>query len=185
MMSARSGDLQVATSSRVAAWRRKSNRLPREVYKGNHTFHVTLATAGRVPRFRDGEWVRYCEGALASAAEAEGFVLLAYIFMPDHAHILAASGLEPSDLARFVKRFKQETSFAFKRRTGQPLWQKGYYDHVVRGDEDLTGIALYIAGNPVRSGLVDEWIAYPFVGGVLLIAARGGDLKVAASSASA
>ena len=30
------------------------------------------------------------------------------------------------------------------------LWQRGYYDHVVRDDSDLERIRLYIESNPIQ-----------------------------------
>jgi REP element-mobilizing transposase RayT len=104
--------------------------------------------------------------------------------MPDHVHVLVS--LYEGNLPSLMKSFKQLTGFHFKRETGQELWQKSYYDHIVPKEEDLADIALYIAANPVRRGLVQEWEDYPLTGGSLL--ARGvdpapapGDLKVAAT----
>jgi REP element-mobilizing transposase RayT len=108
--------------------------------------------------------------------------VLACVFMPDHLHLLLL-GSEGSSLARFMKRFKQETGFTFKRRTGEMLWQKGYHDHVLRKEEDLADVARYIAANPVRAGLVAGWTEYPYKGGSLLEGALDGDLKVAATLA--
>jgi hypothetical protein len=36
------------------------------------------------------------------------------------------------------------------------LWQRGYYDHVVRDDDDLARIREYIATNPMPWGLDPE-----------------------------
>jgi len=33
---------------------------------------------------------------------------------------------------------------------GAPFWQRGFYEHVVRGDADLTRIRRYVAENPAR-----------------------------------
>ena len=41
------------------------------------------------------------------------------------------------------------------------LWQKAFYDHAVRKDEDVRGIARYIVANPLRSGLVKNIGDYP------------------------
>jgi REP element-mobilizing transposase RayT len=110
--------------------------------------------------------------------------VLAYTFMPDHLHLLL-QGSERSDFVRFMKRFKQDTAFSFKRLTGEPLWQKGYHDHILRREEDLVDVAQYIAANSVRAGLVSGWAEYLFTGGSLLQAALDGDLKVAATSGEA
>jgi REP element-mobilizing transposase RayT len=93
--------------------------------------------------------------------------------MPDHLHLLVE--VEPkSNLIRFVKAFKQTTSFRHRTATGLVLWQKGYYDHALRSEEDVPEVATYILNNPVRAGLADTAAAYRFSGGIL-----AGDLKVA------
>jgi putative transposase len=104
---------------------------------------------------------------LEDAARNAGFRLLAYCFMPDHLHLLV-EGSEGSDLAQFMKEFKQASSFDYKRRTERPLWQRSYYDHVLRGPDDLRCALDYILENAVRAGLVDKPGAYPFSGGEVL-----------------
>jgi hypothetical protein len=41
------------------------------------------------------------------------------------------------------------------------VWQKTYYDHAVRKDEDIKGISRYIVANPLRAGLVHDIGDYP------------------------
>ena len=36
------------------------------------------------------------------------------------------------------------------KRSGQPLWQRNYYEHVIRSEESLNRIREYIATNPLR-----------------------------------
>ena len=33
---------------------------------------------------------------------------------------------------------------------GAPVWQRNYHEHVIRNEDDYTGIAEYIANNPQR-----------------------------------
>jgi hypothetical protein len=63
-----------------------------------------------------------------------------------------------------VKIFKQVTAFRYKARTGQRLWQKAYYDHILRASDSLDGVAWYIWLNPVRAGLSAEYRDYPLSG---------------------
>ena len=60
--------------------------------------------------------------------------------------------------------WKQRTAFNYARRGGGRLWQVGYFDHVLRSDEDLGRHILYILGNPVRAGLTQTIGEYPFAG---------------------
>ena len=148
-------------------WWRKRNRLDRSVYRGPGMFSITATTWRRRRVFVDGAEVRRYQVELGECARTNGFVLLAYCFMPDHLHVLV-EGSEGSDLARFVKAFKQASSFDYRRRIGRPLWQRSYYDHALRGEGELGAAVEYILGNPVRAGLVEDAAAYPFLGGQLL-----------------
>ena len=47
------------------------------------------------------------------------------------------------------------------------LWQDGFYDHVLRREEDSLAIAAYIVANPVRAGLVKSVTEYPYSGSAL------------------
>ncbi len=156
----RSGDLQVAT------WRRKRNRLDREAYQGPFAFFVTATTSERQRAFVHADVVERCRLALEETALQRGFSLLAYCFMPDHLHLLL-EGSDGTDLAAFMKAFKQRTSFEHKQRTGQALWQKSFFDHIIRNEQDQQEILAYIRENPVRAGLVEHFDEYPFLGGAL------------------
>jgi hypothetical protein len=61
-------------------------------------------------------------------------------------------------------RFKQQTGFWLNRTTQGISWQKGFFDRIVRREEDLPGELRYIASNPVRGGIVSDWREYPFLG---------------------
>jgi hypothetical protein len=43
-------------------------------------------------------------------------------------------------------------------------WQSGYYDHVLRQEEDRLRVTAYLLGNPIRAGLVTRIGDYPFWG---------------------
>jgi hypothetical protein len=44
------------------------------------------------------------------------------------------------------------------------LWQKGFYDHVLRSGESTDGAAWYVFMNPVRAGLVKRAQDWPYSG---------------------
>lgn len=87
--------------------------------------------------------------------------------MPDHLHLLLVASSGDADLIEAMKRFKQGTGFTYKQQERQPLWQKSYYDHVLRRDEDIRFVARYIAENPVRAGLVEHYGEYPLTGSLI------------------
>jgi putative transposase len=41
-------------------------------------------------------------------------------------------------------------------------WQRGFYDHALRKEEDAEKAAQYMVNNTVRKGLVNSWRDYPY-----------------------
>jgi len=63
----------------------------------------------------------------------------------------AASGAPT--LGVVVRGFKSISAISINRllcRQGMPLWQRNYYEHVIRGDEDLASVRRYIVENPLK-----------------------------------
>ena len=73
--------------------------------------------------------------------------------MPDHVHILVEGQESASDLRRFVKALKQRTGFLYQREVHEQLWQKKFYDHILRRNDAPDTVAWYIWMNPVRKGI--------------------------------
>ena len=84
--------------------------------------------------------------------------------MPDHVHLLVEGRRDQADAARFVHQAKQRSGYVFAQRYHTRLWQPSFYDHVLRDGEAALSIARYIVENPVRAGLVESPVDYPFVG---------------------
>jgi REP element-mobilizing transposase RayT len=61
-----------------------------------------------------------------------------------------------SAFKRFTARILRETFHV------EAFWQSNFYDHVIRKDESLLEICLYILNNPVRKGMVSNWGEYPY-----------------------
>jgi REP element-mobilizing transposase RayT len=101
-------------------------------------------------------------------ARREGFAVLAYCLMPDHAHLLVEGTTSQSDLRRFVKATKQSSGRIYSGVYGCRLWDEGYYGRVLRKDTDVREIARYIVWNPVRAGLAATPAQYPYLGSDVL-----------------
>lgn len=142
---------------------RKKIRLEPDVYQGYAAYSLTICTANRSTFFTDAETVAACIELLRRSSRAM-LDVYAYCFMPDHLHILAAGNQPDALMINFVKHFKQATGFWFQRRSGRHLWQKGFFDHIVRRNEDIRAVARYILNNPVRAGLVNDFRDYPYLG---------------------
>jgi len=128
----------------------------------HHAYFVTANTAGRVRLFVDFETARLVIAEMRRIHEHRQVDSLAWVLMPDHVHWLFVLR-EDAGLATVMKNFKARSAVAVNRRTGRfgEVWQRGYYDHAIRGDEEMQNVARYIVANPLRANLVDRLGSYP------------------------
>ncbi len=136
--------------------KRKSPRLQAFDYAARFAYSVTICTRDRVPLFADEAAGRDVAECLEDHAKQCGYPLVAYCIMPDHVHILTAPGRarEVMPLPRFIRQFKAAVTHRLRDSgIGGSVWQRSFYDHVLRKDEDLERVARYILANPVRKGL--------------------------------
>ena len=103
-----------------------------------------------------------CEELLRTSADYQ-FEIIAYCLMPDHLHVLLNGLADDADFRRFVSMYKQRTGFRYRKRTTACLWQEGYFEHVLRADEDIVGVAAYVVANPIRAGLCGSPTEYPYL----------------------
>ena len=81
-----------------------------------------------------------------------------YMVMPNHIHgiiFIVGAGLALPDarpaLGDIVRTFKSISAIRANRllkRSGSPLWQRNYFEHIIRNLEELNHIRQYITFNP-------------------------------------
>ena len=99
------------------------------------------------------------------AGPVRGAWLGAYVLMPDHLHAFVVIDDARQNLSTWVKSLKNALSKTLRMQgAGAPHWQKGFFDHVLRGGESYTQKWNYVRDNPVRAGLVKEWRDWPCLG---------------------
>jgi putative transposase len=144
--------------------RRSSPRLAGFDYRGGYRYHIVLVTHAR-RRVLVGAWATRAVEELRAAALRFAFTVDAFCVMPDHLHALVTGdAAHGSDLKDLVHAFKQRIGYSYRRECGVPLWQRSYFDHVLRADEPAELHAAYIVGNPVRAGLARTSADWPFSG---------------------
>jgi REP element-mobilizing transposase RayT len=144
--------------------RRHETRLRNFAYGAGYTYFVTICTGRRGAVFgvvRDGAVLLNRLGRLVLARLREvpdgnpGVDLDEHIVMPDHVHAIlvfdggardGARQASPLRLGAVVGSFK--SGVAREARTA--VWQRGFYDHVIRDEADLARIRDYIVTNPAR-----------------------------------
>jgi len=140
-------------------------RLPPPIYtEPGRPFSITIGTAPRAPVFADIPFGRACVDLLRSVRDEQGLLVYAYCLMPDHVHLLAAMTSRES-ITGAIRSWKSLCySERYRRGHSARFWQRSFYDHAVRDQEDLLDVAMYVLGNPVRAGLVEDFHDYLLCG---------------------
>ncbi len=144
-------------------FKRKTNRLDLLFYRGIRAYFVTICTKDQQKVFTNKKTVGKHIRILSECCEKEKFSVWAYCFMPDHIHLLLTAK-ENSELIKLVTAYKRLSGYEYKKKTGKNLWQKSFYDHILRKEENITQVVRYILENPVRKNLVENFREYPFSG---------------------
>jgi hypothetical protein len=58
---------------------------------------------------------------------------------------------QPGSLGVIVRAYKSAVAYQInwvRNTRGFPIWQRNYYEHVIRDEKDLDEICAYIEGNP-------------------------------------
>ena len=82
--------------------------------------------------------------------------------MPNHVHLLVLN--VGGSLIDFMRLFKGRSSKSLRQHVEGPLWQRSFHDHILRRNEDISGVLRYLLENPVRAGLTNDWTTYPWCG---------------------
>jgi putative transposase len=144
--------------------RSKNIRLAPTSYVGQQHYFVTICCSNRTKIFANRARCLWLLEVFRSECAARNFTIHAYCLMPDHFHFLAEGLIPASDMLNLIKSFKLKTSRTYSRQTSQILWQRKFYDHVLRPKESPESVACYIWQNPVRKGLCTTPQDYSFNG---------------------
>jgi putative transposase len=148
--------------------RRQRIRLDREIYRTpDLPCFVTIATKRKQPIFSQKNVAENFVALLRVVCKENNIPLYAYCVMPDHAHFLLSAS-KTKGIVEFVREIKsRSTKLAWQHGYRGTIWQRSFYDHFLRRDEDCVSVARYIVGNPVRKGIVEHWEDYPFSGSLV------------------
>jgi REP element-mobilizing transposase RayT len=127
---------------------------------------VTFTTYRRwiLPEVARNLVIKHCLHDQGIKLQVHGMVV-----MPDHVHIIFtplddALG-NPFGLAEIMHAIKGTSAHSINRalnRRGH-VWQREFFDHVLRSDEKIREKVEYICDNPVRKGLVKTADDYPWL----------------------
>jgi putative transposase len=132
------------------------------------SFFFTVVTANRAP-FLTGERARQLLGeAFRETRESWPFTVEALVLLPDHWHAVwtlpEGDAAYPRRLGYLKKEFtkawlgaggpEQAVSRSQRRDGRRGVWQRRYWEHTLKDEDDFARHCDYIHYNPVKHGLV-------------------------------
>jgi putative transposase len=147
----------------------KSTRLKRFDYsRQNQAYFFTL----RFINPMSNGVLRALYKNLLKLFDESGFACDALVVMPDHVHLVTHKNVESRErLGDLVRVLKSKSLYLLKKvhLVDRTFWQRGYYEHVIRNEEDWQEKVNYTINNPIKAGLATLPWDYPylFVGGLI------------------
>lgn len=123
--------------------------------KENGTTHKSCPAAGNQIIHK---WIRETENKFPS------ITIDKYVIMADHIHLIITipsqhTNCSLPDIMRFFKtmttnEYIRDVKAGILPSFDKKLWQKSYYDHVIRNQQDYNEIWEYIRNNPLKWELI-------------------------------
>lgn len=143
----------------------KSIRLPQKIYAIPYQLcSITIGTAHRQSYFANDRLTTSCIQCLHNYSVEHQIKCYAFCFMPDHIHLLTEATSEKSIITIVQELKGLWTKIGWEHYFQGTVFQKSFFDHFLRKDEDVRTVVHYMLNNPVRAGLVKRWEEYPYLG---------------------
>lgn len=133
----------------------------RRYYVPNTPVFITAVCYQRKPFLKNDEGKELLLSVMRDVESSKPFSMIAYVILDDHFHWMIKphnthnfSQIMQSVKLRFVHRFKKVRGMD----ASMSLWQRRFWDHVIRNQEDLSRHLDYIHYNAVKHG----YVARPF-----------------------
>ena len=137
---------------------RKNNRLQNYDYRQNGAYFITICTKDRKPILcnivgDDAHIVPKKYGLILEKYIRNVEEIEKYVIMPDHIHFIIRidnGTMWASSPTKKVENIIRSLKILTTKEIGKPIFQRSYYDHVIRNQMDYAEIWQYIENNPVK-----------------------------------
>ena len=97
------------------------------------------------------------EAILAIPAHYPTVEVVRYSVMPNHVHLLLRLSTEGNNPT--VSWVINQLKGIVTKRSGKQIWQKGFYDQVIRSESDFRSVGEYIEYNPAKWKTDDYYVS--------------------------
>jgi len=144
---------------------RKQLRLPKYDYKQNGLYFITICIQNRkclLGHIEDHKMIKSDAGTMVKqtwdqiSTYNSGVHLHEFTVMPNHIHGIIELENTSISLSDIIQKFKSITTTKYIdgvhdhhwRTFDKKLWQRNYYEHIIRNERSLESIQNYITNNP-------------------------------------
>lgn len=136
----------------------------RRWYVSNAVYFIVGVTQNRRSLFAESCNVTLLRETLHNVKDLYPFTMQAYAFLPDHFHVLIFIP-ETTNVSKLMQSWQRNFTLNYKTAHGITeslrLWQRGFWDHVIRDADDWERHFHYIHYNPVKHGYARRAGDYP------------------------
>ena len=149
---------------------RKNNRLENFDYGKNGMYFITICTQNRrkilceivgggaldAPKIKLSEIGEIAEKYILSTNNIPEITVDKYVIMPDHIHLLLwvrninGTSKAPSPTNNLISHSISTLKRFINKDVGYNIFQRSYYDHVIRNQHDYDETWKYIDNNPIN-----------------------------------
>ncbi len=127
-------------------------------------YFFTVVTLDRTPIFINEDRVEILRQAFRKVMATRPFQIDAMVVLPEHLHCLWRLPEGDADYSSRWREIKKAVSrqicTATNQRNERMIWQRRFWEHTIRDEEDWRKHVDYIHYNPVKHGLIShpsEW----------------------------
>jgi putative transposase len=109
---------------------------------------------------------------IKSVQQRHPFKIHGWVVLPEHFHCVIELPPDDTDFAKRWRLIKMDFSKALPRcenlsevrirRGERGIWQRRYWEHLIRDEQDYRAHMDYVHINPVKHGLVERVIDWPY-----------------------
>lgn len=129
------------------------------------SYFLTLVTHNRQPLFQNSHNIELLRNAFRRVKEKHPFTIDAIVVLPEHLHCLLTFPQGDANYPQWIRMIKGNFSrrlppasspLALSRaaKGEREVWQRRYWEHLIRDEKDFEKHVDYIHYNPVKHGLV-------------------------------
>ena len=131
----------------------------RRTFQPGGSFFFTVVMAHRRPIFASADAVALLREAFRVVRKARPFDIDAIVVLPDHLHCIWTL---PDGDADFMTRWRLIKTWFSKHSAFKNIWQHRYWEHLLHDERDFEYHVDYIHFNPVRHGLANRVVEWPY-----------------------